>query len=142
HGNRLPALRARSPEVLARVRGHLRTRLHSWLADLQCRRAESAALPDLIAEERAHKYAVLRETVADPVFEHGLVQGSPVVFERLRAWLAAAPGTEPERKVALRLMKYLARVVAKTSPYSTFVASGTMPSQPTPPSGAGAQHEL
>lgn len=142
HGNRLPALRARSPEVLARVPGHLRTLLHSWLEDLQRRHSEYAALPDLIAEERAHKYAVLRETVADPVFQHGLVQGSPVLFERLRAWLAAAPGTEPERKVALRLMKYLARVVAKTSPYSTFVSAGTMPTQPTRSRGAGAQHTL
>src|SRR5699024_7864837 len=51
HGNRLPALRARSPEVLARVPGHLRTLLHSWLEDLQRRHSEYAALPDLIAEE-------------------------------------------------------------------------------------------
>lgn len=130
HGNRLPAPRTQNPEVLAAVPEHLHELLRAWLEDLERRRTDYADLPGLLADERAQKYPVLRDAVADPAFQHGLIQGSPVFFERLRAWLTAEPGTEPDRKVALRSAKYLARVVAKTSPYSTFVSAATMPLEP------------
>lgn len=130
HGNRLPASRTQNPEVLAAVPEHLHQLLRAWLEDLERRRTDYADLPGLLADERAQKYPILREAVADPAFQHGLIQGSPVFFERLRAWLTAEPGTEPDRKVALRSAKYLARVVTKTSPYSTFVSAATMPLEP------------
>ncbi|WP_017609021.1 lantibiotic dehydratase [Nocardiopsis xinjiangensis] len=132
HGNRLPAPRTRDPKVLAAVPEHLHELLRTWLEDLERRRTDYADLPELLAEERTQKYPALRKAVADPAFQHGLIQGSPVLFQRLRAWLTAESENEPDRKIALRAVKYLARVVAKTSPYSTFVSAGTLPLEPGP----------
>ncbi|HET9256566.1 MAG TPA: lantibiotic dehydratase, partial [Pseudonocardiaceae bacterium] len=82
------------------------------------------ALPAVLETELALTCQVLRAAVATEVFRYGLVQGSAVLAEQLRKWLEAPREGFPERRVLLRLAKYLSRVVAKTSPYATFTLVG------------------
>jgi lantibiotic biosynthesis dehydratase-like protein len=83
-----------------------------------------ARLTGLVADERVAAVERLRRRLADDAFCYGLVQGSPVLFGELAKWLAGPPGAAPDRQALSRLVKYLARVTAKTSPYSTFTVVG------------------
>ncbi|MFE4663689.1 hypothetical protein ACFRFC_01340, partial [Streptomyces sp. NPDC056734] len=102
----------------------LADRLARWLADHDRLDRLITALPEVLERERRAKNEVLRRWVATDVFAHGLLQASPVLSSALRRWLASPPGTVPPPKVASRLVKYLARVVAKTSPHATFTMTG------------------
>ncbi|SDL92836.1 lantibiotic dehydratase [Nonomuraea jiangxiensis] len=115
---------AASAEVLAALPEDLAARVGAWTAVR--RRADElrAALPAVLAEESREKTALLRETVSDAGFRHGLAQGSPVLAGRLDAWLAGPADRPPERQELLRLARYLARAAVKTSPYATFTLSG------------------
>ncbi|MEV0612029.1 hypothetical protein AB0I81_01825 [Nonomuraea sp. NPDC050404] len=130
---RLVALRralynARPRPVAARPAGllgaELDGRLRAWLD--RSRRCDRllAELPALLAEERRVRRENLRRWAATDAFAHGLVQASPALSAALRQWLDSPPGTAPTRQVELRLSRYLARVVAKTSPHSTFTMTG------------------
>ncbi|MFJ6658857.1 lantibiotic dehydratase [Streptomyces sp. NPDC091377] len=99
-------------------------RLGAWLADHDRLDRLTARLPEVLERERRDKNEVLRRWVATEVFAHGLLQASPALSSALRRWLASPPGTVPPPKVTLRLAKYLARVVAKTSPHATFTMTG------------------
>ncbi|MGW7573374.1 lantibiotic dehydratase [Streptomyces sp. NPDC054765] len=83
-----------------------------------------ARLDDLIGHHLATQHVLLRKAASDPGFQHGLVLSSPVLLAEVRKWLASPDERAPERSLALRLAKYLARVSMKTSPFSTFTASG------------------
>ncbi|WP_330318707.1 lantibiotic dehydratase [Streptomyces platensis] len=81
-------------------------------------------LDDLIGHHLRTQHVLLRKAASDPGFQHGLVLSSPVLLAEVRKWLARPDERAPERSLALRLAKYLARVSMKTSPFSTFTASG------------------
>lgn len=81
-------------------------------------------LDDLIGHHMRTQQVLLRKAAADPVLQHGLVLSSPVLLAEVRKWLARHDERAPDRSLALRLAKYLARVSMKTSPFSTFTASG------------------
>lgn len=83
-----------------------------------------ARLDELVDHHTATRHVLLRKAVADPAFRHGLVLSSPVLHEQLHKWLALPDETPPDRQLALRLAKYLARITMKTSPFSTFTVSG------------------
>ncbi len=121
---RRPGSRAWSPAVAQALPGEVAHRIQRWLGELEQREELEAALPEVLQAELAVKTELLRAAVATDAFRYGLVQGSPVLAEQLRKWLEAPPGTVPPRQVVLRLVKYLSRAVAKTSPYATFTALG------------------
>ncbi|MER6306284.1 lantibiotic dehydratase [Streptomyces sp. NPDC001657] len=81
-------------------------------------------LDDLIGHHMRSQHVLLRKAASDPVLQHGLVLSSPVLLAEVRKWLARPDERPPERSLAQRLAKYLARVSMKTSPFSTFTASG------------------
>lgn len=83
-----------------------------------------ARLDDLIGHHLRTQQMLLRKAACDPVLQHGLVLSSPVLLAEVRKWLARPDERAPERSLAQRLAKYLARVTMKTSPFSTFTASG------------------
>ena len=79
-------------------------------------RADRARLPTLLAEADRSVEARLRAIAADPRFDQGLAFASPTLHEVLRR--------NPGRQELIRLAVYVARAAAKTSPFSTFTASG------------------
>ncbi|MQS14884.1 hypothetical protein F7Q99_22130 [Streptomyces kaniharaensis] len=79
-------------------------------------RAERAELPALLAEAERAVTAALREIGAHPRFDQGLAHASPTLREVLRR--------RPGRQELIRLAVYVARAAVKTSPFSTFTASG------------------
>lgn len=124
HNGRRPGTAAWSPSVREVLPAGILARIDAWLDGLKRQDDRLRELSDLLGQEKIEKQRVLRQHVATDVFGHGLVQGSPTLSAELGKWLAAGGDSAPDRKVLLRLVKYLARVVAKTSPYATFTFSG------------------
>ncbi|MFD7902568.1 lantibiotic dehydratase [Kitasatospora sp. NPDC059747] len=79
-------------------------------------RADRARLPGVLAEAARSIDGRLREIGADPRFDQGLAHASPTLHEVL--------GRRPGRQELIRLAVYAARAAVKTSPFSTFTASG------------------
>jgi hypothetical protein len=121
---RRPGNRIWSAPVRDALPAEVRARLNAWLVELDSRERRAEDLPRLIAAERQAKLGLLREAVSADAFQHGLIQGSPILYEQLAKWLRGAGTGTAETQTVLRLAKYLSRVVAKTSPYSTFMLSG------------------
>jgi hypothetical protein len=120
---RLPP-HAWSDEVRAFVPDDLARSVDAWQRRHRLREELLAELPGVMAAERSEVDGHLREVLRDLPLRYGLVLGSPVLYDELRKWLTGPPGATPPRQPLLRLVKYLSRVVAKTSPYSTFTISG------------------
>ncbi|MEV8632416.1 lantibiotic dehydratase [Streptosporangium sp. NPDC051023] len=124
YGGRSPNARCWNDEVRAVLPEQLSGSVTGWL-ERRARAAELAQeIPALLASETATTTERLREAVSTDVFRYGLLQGSAVLDAELTRWLAGPLEAEPPRQVRDRLVKYLARVVAKTSPYSTFMITG------------------
>ncbi|MFI7106982.1 hypothetical protein ACIBK9_11785 [Nonomuraea sp. NPDC050227] len=119
YNGRRPAAFAGSAELPA----ELERRLRRWLEASRASERLRASLPAVLEEERQDRHRNLRKWASADVFTHGLVQASPSLAEALRRWLDS-PGAGPSRRLDLRLSRYLARVAAKTSPYSTFTMMG------------------
>ncbi|WP_066368568.1 lantibiotic dehydratase [Herbidospora mongoliensis] len=103
--------------------GHVWPGATDWVADLDRHDALVRRLPGLLEQERRGACEVLRRWAGADAFRYGLLQAGPSMSGALSRWLAAPPGSVPPRRVALRLAKYLARVVAKTSPHATFMTT-------------------
>lgn len=118
---RRPAGRAWPVELGPGLGPGLAPRVTAWLADLDRHDALVRQLPDLLDQESRGTHEALRRWVATDAFGYGVLQAGPAMSAALRRWLAAPSGSLPPRQVALRLTRYLARVVAKTSPHATFM---------------------
>ena len=79
-------------------------------------RAARERLPKVLAEAERSINAQLREISTDPRFDQGLAHASPTLRDLLRR--------KPGRQELIRLAVYAARAAGKTSPFSTFTASG------------------
>ncbi|GAB1819013.1 lantibiotic dehydratase [Herbidospora sp. RD11066] len=86
----------------------------SWVAEFDRHEALVRNLPRLLERDTRE---VLRRWTGTDAFRYGLLQAGP----SMAAALSRSP--DPPRRVALRLHKYLARVVAKTSPHATFMTA-------------------
>ncbi|MEJ3653464.1 lantibiotic dehydratase [Actinomycetes bacterium KLBMP 9759] len=126
YGQRRPSARAWNAEVRAHLTADLAERVSLWVLRNQLHRDLMAELPITRQREDAVVTARLREHLRAPAYRFGLAQGSPVLSEQLGKWLDDQ-GAPPQRQSVLRLVKYLARAAAKTSPYSTFTVSGLVP---------------
>ncbi|MFC4913893.1 lantibiotic dehydratase [Actinomadura gamaensis] len=98
--------------------------LLAWQAERERLAGEVERLPTLLAAEIGGCAQALRDWMAEDAARHGLWHASPALAGELEKWLVSAPGVMPERKVVLRLARYLSRVAAKTSPFTAFTAWG------------------
>lgn len=99
-------------------------RIGAWTERLARRDRLAAGLPGTLERETERTLGLLIGTAARPEFRHGLVQSSPTLSAQWEKWLAHPVG-QPPRKVLVRLVRYVSRAAAKTSPNSTFTAIGT-----------------
>lgn len=120
---RVPGEREWNDDIAALLPSGLRDRVEDWVARLRAHHAHLADAHDLLEAETRAARNRLRDVTADPLFLHALSLSSPPLYAVLRKW-QADPGRRPRRKSIDRLVKYVARAAAKTSPYSTFTISG------------------
>ncbi|MFJ5220797.1 lantibiotic dehydratase [Streptomyces sp. NPDC088354] len=113
-----------SPQVRATLPAPLEVSVTAW-RDLRGRLSDlEATVAPLFAGEVVERTEALRAAAALDAFRQGVGQSSTSLSHHLDRWLATPDGTAPERRVLLRLAKYVARAAMKTSPYATFTASG------------------
>ncbi|MFI9363541.1 lantibiotic dehydratase [Kitasatospora sp. NPDC053057] len=116
HQLRDPARLLAEPQVAAALGDELAADVAEFGRRLGRYRADRAQLPTVLAEATRAVDAGLREIRADPRFDQGLAHASPTLYEVL--------GRRPGRQELIRLAVYAARAAVKTSPFSTFTASG------------------
>ncbi|WP_035839691.1 lantibiotic dehydratase [Kitasatospora azatica] len=116
HQLRDPGRQLAEPRVASTLGGELAADLAEFGRRLGRYRADRAQLPTVLAEAVRSIDAGLREISADPRFDQGLAHASPTLHEVL--------GRRPGRQELIRLAVYAARAAVKTSPFSTFTASG------------------
>jgi hypothetical protein len=121
---RLSSPRIWSYEARTALPNDVTTAIRQWREQHERLAAREMSLEALLADETAERTAALRSAVAAYAFRQGVAQSSASLSADLDRWLAAPQGTTPENRTTLRLTKYLARAVMKTSPYATFTASG------------------
>ncbi|WP_406112676.1 lantibiotic dehydratase [Streptomyces sp. NBC_01014] len=124
HNGRPLAARCWNDGIRALLPAHVADGVRAWLELVAAHRHDVAHLDELVGHHTRNQHILLRKAVADPAFQHGLILSSPVCYGQLRKWLARPDDTAPDRGLALRLTKYLARITTKTSPFSTFTISG------------------
>lgn len=117
------------PPLAERVTAWLRGR-HEW----DERRAE---LAEVLAKEHADALDRVRAACSRPVFRRGLLLSGEELSATLDRWLAD-PGRPPRQGKVLRLVKYLARASAKTSPFGSFMVSALTGWDDCPLDPAGA----
>lgn len=116
HQQRDPGRLLADPRVAAALGDELAADIAEFGRRVGRYRADRAQLPTVLAEASRSIDARLRETSADPRFGQGLAHASPTLHEVL--------GRRPGRQELIRLALYVARAAVKTSPFSTFTASG------------------
>ncbi|MEV0148325.1 MULTISPECIES: lantibiotic dehydratase [unclassified Nonomuraea] len=124
HQRRLPRDTEWNARVAALLPAEVGAAIESWIVTRHRLDEGRRALDDVFAAELREKELVLRDVAGHPGFRRALSQASPALFSELAKWLADAR-RRPRRQSMARLAKYLARAAAKTSPYGTFMASGT-----------------
>jgi Lantibiotic dehydratase, N terminus len=123
HSGRRPGAREWSPDLAATLPGDLARAVAEWVDRRARRDRHHDELPAVLAEEQAEALSVLRTTLSEPGFRRALGQSAPSLLDELEKWLADG-ARRPQRTKLLRLVKYLSRATAKTSPYSTFMTAG------------------
>jgi hypothetical protein len=100
----------------------LAERLGDWMARIERRAALRAGGDAQLQAEWDSRRAALRMLARDLSFQQGLLLASATLYQHLRRWLAAGPDDpdHADRKLELGLLQYIARMSAKTSPFSTF----------------------
>ncbi|MFD0531716.1 lantibiotic dehydratase [Kitasatospora arboriphila] len=116
HQQRDTARLLADPLVTVALGGELTADITEFGHRVARHRAGRAELPALLAEAERAVNAALREIAADPRFDQGLAHASPT----LRQVLQHRPG----RQELIRLAVYATRAAVRTSPFSTFTASG------------------
>ena len=116
HQLRDPARLLAEPSVAAALGPDLAADVAEFGLEVGRYRAARAQLPTVLAEADRTVAAALREISMDPRFDQGLAYASPTLHDRVRR--------KPGRQELIRLAVYAARAAAKTSPFSTFTASG------------------
>jgi Lantibiotic dehydratase, N terminus len=123
HTGRRPSAREWNPTLAATLPRDLARAVAEWVARRAQRDRRHDELPAVLAAERAGALSVLRATLSDAGFRRALGQSAPSLLAEVGKWLADRERL-PQPAKLLRLVKYLSRATAKTSPYSTFMAAG------------------
>ncbi|WP_148046374.1 hypothetical protein [Halostreptopolyspora alba] len=122
HQKRLPDRHKWSTETAERLPASPRARVTTWAAKARERREALGEPPALREAEVEDTHAELQDIAMDAPFQRGLPRDSPTLFEVPRPWLTDP--LRPRRSSLVRLTKYAVRAATKTSPFSTFTASG------------------
>jgi hypothetical protein len=141
--NRLPADPDAARALAAHLTGEAARDLGRWLdarLGSEATRAEGEAV---LGAALARTRAALRELAGAERLRRGLLLASPVLEERLDAFVAAAPAAVPgkrARKMERSLLSYVYRTACKTSPFSTLtgVALGRFSGADGSPEGPAA----
>jgi hypothetical protein len=123
HAGRRPTTHLVDDDVQRVLAPELADRIRCWATRLDRRDALARRLPDLLRADVDTAAAALRATVSGPTMRLGLVYSQPAIFRDAQHWVARSGG-RPADKVAVRLARYVSRAAAKTSPLTTFTASG------------------
>ncbi|KOX34206.1 hypothetical protein ADK67_04540 [Saccharothrix sp. NRRL B-16348] len=102
--------------------GGIGERVERWADAVACAGGPAGTVPALLAADRAAAREALRVAAGRDAFRFALVLGSPDLTRSASRWLDDRASPRP-RAVA-SLAKYLARAVAKPSPYASFTLSG------------------
>ena len=116
HQLRDPARLLAEPLVAAALSAELAKDIAEFGDRVGRYRADRAELPTVLAAADRSVNTRLREISTDPRFDQGLAFASPTLRDVLRR--------SPGRPELIRLAVYAARAAVKTSPFSTFTASG------------------
>ncbi|MEU9127587.1 lantibiotic dehydratase [Kitasatospora sp. NPDC048540] len=116
HQLRDPARLLAEPPVTAALGTELAAEIAEFGQAVGRLRDAREALPAVLAEAERAASAALREIAADARFDQGLAHASPTLHTVLRG--------RPGRAELIRLAVYATRAATKTSPFSTFTASG------------------
>lgn len=119
-----PGDRAWSEAVRQALPADLAARVTVWVSALERIRALQAHLPEVLATEKTAKTEALGQAIGADAFRFALLLGSPTLADALGEWAEEPSAAPPRGQVLLRAAKYLARAVAKTSPYASFTFSG------------------
>ncbi|CAM3351886.1 lantibiotic dehydratase [Kibdelosporangium persicum] len=122
HRVRPPSGREWNEQIVAALPADVVDRVREWIVTLRTVQRVATALPDVFVAELAAKDLELRAVAARPQFQRALAHASPALSGELSKWLSGR--RRPQRQSLIRLAKYVARAVAKTSPLSTFTVSG------------------
>src|SRR5262249_31336504 len=123
HRVRMPSPREWNPALAALLPADLAQRVEQGVDQCANRKGVHDDLPGVLAGEREGAQARLRQALAHPGFRRALSQAAPTLLDDLDKWLLDQRHQLKPQKL-LRLVKYLARAAAKTSPYSTFMSAG------------------
>lgn len=116
HQQRDPARLLADPAVAQALDDDLAKAVTEFGDRTRDHREALASLPAQLADAEATVGERLLEIAADPLFAKGLAHASPTLYAQLRR--------RPRRQELTRLAVYVARAAAKTSPFTTFTASG------------------
>lgn len=123
HRARMPGPREWNPALATLLPTDLAQRVEQWVQRYAERKGVHDDLPEMLAQEREGARARLRQALAHPGFRRALSQAAPTLLDDVDKWLVDQRHQLKPQKL-LRLVKYLARAAAKTSPYSTFMSAG------------------
>ncbi|GAA3861917.1 hypothetical protein GCM10022243_30250 [Saccharothrix violaceirubra] len=121
HRGRVPG--RREADVLDTLPAAFAARVRAWCERTAAHRVAVAGLDDLLTADRERVVGVLRDTAADPLVRRALVLASPELLAELDRWVAD-PRRVPQAQKLVRLVRFLVRATAKTSPFSTFLDTG------------------
>jgi Lantibiotic dehydratase, N terminus len=121
---RAPNPREWNPAVADGLPAGVSRRVADWIGRLEGHQRLQRDLPAVLASEKQHKKLALRQVSGDPRFRRALSHASPALSQELEKWLADDQ-RQPKPQPLTRLARYVARAAAKTSPYSTFMVTGT-----------------
>ncbi|MGI8312294.1 lantibiotic dehydratase [Saccharopolyspora hattusasensis] len=116
---RAPRAGGPDADLLAAVPAELADALDTWRRKVIDRDALIIRAGDELLVEEEMQRRALHDIASRPAVQRGLVLASRDLYLSLGKWSPSRADRKLERKLA----KYLSRMAAKTSPYSTFTAS-------------------
>ncbi len=121
HSGRRPRANEWNDETARALPAAVADRVRCWVGARDDRAERAATLRNVLAAETSVKVTTLRQVTGDARFRHGLAHSSPQLCDELDKWLDGGP---VDQQVLRRLVRYVSRAAAKTSPYSTFTSTG------------------
>lgn len=109
--------------IIAVLPADVGARIADWCDRLGAWQRGCRGLPAVLAAEKERIAARVRQLSGDPAFRRALSQAGPTLLDELDKW-RQDDRRKPRPQKLVKLVRYLARAAAKTSPYSAFMLSG------------------
>jgi hypothetical protein len=124
HQSRPPTAGEWSQSTAALLPVGMAEQVQAWTDGVRDLRRMRAELAEVLESERVMMLVRLREGLRQDEFRHALAKAGPTLLDELDKW-QVDDVRPPQTQKIIRLARYASRAVAKTSPYSTFMVSGT-----------------